>query len=228
MAPSALRKVHRRRKVVRRRQGGVRKPTARTAILASKQGESPQAARKAKQPSKPRVPEADDLLEDCRVKTKESNQTVYMVFNKTGKRSLGIRVPSDIHREVLTMSKATASSRATAVKSRDSKFLAQGRELLQEQFPLMPKDTLDIILEHAFLKGSGRVGRTSTMSDKHKAQLAVEAHVRHKYTPYESMLESGLDRSLARKKVWDTVQAIRKAWEGDGAKKDECLTLRLA
>jgi hypothetical protein len=71
------------------------------------------------------------------------------------------------------------------------------------------------------------VGRTGTLTDSRKAQLAVEAHVRHKYTSYETMLEGGMDRSLARSKVWDTVQAIRKAWEGTGPKKDECLTLRL-
>jgi hypothetical protein len=125
------------------------------------------------------------------------------------------------------MSKETEKSRASATKARDTKFLDQGRELLQQQFPLMPEDVLDVILEHAFQKGSGRVGRTGTLTDSHKAQLAVEAHVRHKYTPYESMLENGVSRYLARRKVLSTVQTIRKAWEGTGSKKDECLTLRL-
>jgi hypothetical protein len=125
------------------------------------------------------------------------------------------------------MSKETEKSRASATRARDTKFLDQGRELLRDQFPLMPEDTLDIIMEHAFCKGSRRVGRTGTLSDSHKAQLAVEAHVRHKYTPYEAMLASGEDRTMARRKVWDTVQMIRKAWEGTGSKKDECLALRL-
>jgi hypothetical protein len=136
-------------------------------------------------------------------------------------------VPSDIYNEVEAMSKETEKSRASATKARDTKFLDHGRELLREQFPLMPEDTLDVILEHAFQKGSGRVGRTGTLTDSHKAQLAVEAHVRHRYTLYETMLENGMNRFLARKKVWDTVQTIRQAWEGTGSKKDECLTLRL-
>lgn len=125
------------------------------------------------------------------------------------------------------MSKETEKTRASATRARETKFLDQGRELLRDQFPLMPEDTLDVILEHAFEKGSGRVGRTGTLTDSHKAQLAVEAHVRHKYTPYETMLENGMDRFLAREKVWNTVQTIRKAWEGTGSKKDGCLTLRL-
>lgn len=126
------------------------------------------------------------------------------------------------------MSKETEKSRASATRDRDANFLNQGRDLLRDQFPLMPEDTLDVILEHAFRKGSGRVGRTGTLTDSHKAQLAVEAHVRHKYTPYEIMLAGGEDRYMARRKVWSTVQMIRKAWEGTGSKREECLPLRLA
>ncbi|KAF3398390.1 hypothetical protein F1880_006447 [Penicillium rolfsii] len=247
------RKVRHRRKVVHRRQGGVRKPKARSLIKDGQQGPiTDQASRKSKKKSKPRIPESEDPLEDnvyerttmpegysfvpkgdvyitrkCRLLTKDSNQVVYKVYNQSGKRSLGIRVPSDIYNEVLAMSQETEKTRASATKARDTKFHNQGRKLLRDQFPLMPEDVLDVILEHSFQKGSGRVGRTGTLSDSHKAQLAVEAHVRHKYTPYEDMLKDGVDRLLARRKVWDTVQTIRKAWEGTASKKDECLTLRL-
>jgi hypothetical protein len=82
----------------------------------------------------------------------------------------------------------------------------------------MPVEDLETILDHAFLKGSGRVGRTSTTSDEHKAILAVEAHIRHMHTPYESLLRAGTKREDARKAVWDTVQSIRAAWEGKNTK----------
>lgn len=80
----------------------------------------------------------------------------------------------------------------------------------------MPVGSLDVILHHAFLKGSGRVGRTTTTSDERKAILAVEAHIRHMHTPYETLLREGKSREEARKEVWQMVQAIRMAWAGRG------------
>jgi hypothetical protein len=78
----------------------------------------------------------------------------------------------------------------------------------------MLSDSREIILCHAFLKGSGRVGRSTTQTDENKATLAVEAHIRHVHTPYEKLLVSGMDREKARDAVWETVQAIRDQWSG--------------
>lgn len=138
----------------------------------------------------------------------------------------GIRVPAEIYSNVLDLAEATCESRASAVQARDTKFTSQGRQLLRDQFPLMPEESLEVILGHSFLKGSGRVGRTSTTTDKRKASLAVEAHIRHKHTPYESLLASGTDRKEARESVWPSVQAIKKAWEGDPEPEVVDLTLR--
>lgn len=92
----------------------------------------------------------------------------------------------------------------------------------------MPNDTLEIILNHAFLKGSGRVGRTSTTTDKRKATLAVEAHIRHIHTPYETLLSSGVERCEARERVWPDVKAIKKSWGGSGEAKKVEMVLRPA
>ncbi|OJI97196.1 hypothetical protein ASPVEDRAFT_119655 [Aspergillus versicolor CBS 583.65] len=163
------------------------------------------------------VPRGDVYVtRNCRSKTKESQRLVYKVYDNTGKRSQGIRVPADVYTTVLQSAQETAESRAGAVKLRDQKDLAQSRELLCKQFPLMPVGSLDVILHHAFLKGSGRVGRTTTTSDERKAILAVEAHIRHMHTPYEILLRQGKSRDDARKEVWEMVQAIRMAWAGQG------------
>lgn len=77
----------------------------------------------------------------------------------------------------------------------------------------MPEESLEIILNHSFLKGSGRVGRTATTTDERKVTLAVDAHIRHKHTPYEELLSSGVGREKARDTVWPTVQAIRNTWQ---------------
>ncbi|KAB8256070.1 hypothetical protein BDV32DRAFT_105663 [Aspergillus pseudonomiae] len=173
------------------------------------------------------VPKGDVYVtRNCRTNTKESERTVYTVFDKTGKRTLGIRVPSDVYAAVLESAAATAETRANAVKLRDEKDLAHSRELLRTQFPLMPAESLEAILNHAFLKGSGRVGRTATKSDERKADLAVEAHIRHMHTPYESMLHAGASREEARNAVWGLIKAIKTAWEGGDSQPMDALALR--
>ncbi|OJJ63743.1 hypothetical protein ASPSYDRAFT_142513 [Aspergillus sydowii CBS 593.65] len=163
------------------------------------------------------VPRGDVYVtRNCRSKTKESQRLVYKVYDNTGKKAQGIRIPADVYTTVLQSAQETAETRANAVKLRDQKDLAQSRELLCKQFPLMPVGSLDVILHHAFLKGSGRVGRTTTTSDERKAILAVEAHIRHMHTPYETLLREGKSREEARKEVWQMVQAIRMAWAGRG------------
>ncbi|KAL2796800.1 hypothetical protein BJX66DRAFT_131019 [Aspergillus keveii] len=158
------------------------------------------------------------VTRNCRSKTKESHRLVYKVYDNTGKKVIGIRIPSDVHTAVLQAAEETAESRSVAVKVRDEKELTRARQILCIRFPLMPVEDLETVLDHAFLKGSGRVGRTSTTSDEHKAILAVEAHIRHMHTPYESLLRAGTKREDARKAVWDTVQSIRAAWEGKNTK----------
>lgn len=138
--------------------------------------------------------------------------------NIAGKRTLGLRIPSDIYAEVLHSAAATADFRANAVKLRDEKDLSRSRQLLQSQFPLMPAESLEMVLSHAFLKGSGRVGRTSMKTDEQKAILAVEAHIRHLHTPYEALLDTGMTRGQARDTVRETVQTLRTASEGGGAR----------
>ncbi|KAE8373114.1 hypothetical protein BDV26DRAFT_75270 [Aspergillus bertholletiae] len=173
------------------------------------------------------VPKGDVYVtRNCRTNTKESERIVYTVFDKTGKRTLGIRVPSDIYTAVLESAAATAETRANAVKIRDERDLAHSRQTLRAQFPLMPVESLEAVLNHAFLKGSGRVGRTATKSDERKADLAVEAHIRHTHTPYESMLRTGTDREEARNAVWGLVKAIKAAWEGGDSKPMDVLALR--
>ncbi|CAG8108335.1 unnamed protein product [Penicillium salamii] len=161
------------------------------------------------------VPKGDVYItRHCRSKTKDNHQIVYVVYNRTGKRTLGIRVPEEIHTTVLASAAATKESRANAVESRDKKDLSKSRALLEAEFPLMPAETLQIILEHAFLKGSGRVGRTGRISDEKKVLLAVEAHIRHVHTPYETLLEGGVGRMKAREMVRGSILAVERAWQG--------------
>jgi hypothetical protein len=46
----------------------------------------------------------------------------------------------------------------------------------------------DGVAEHAAVVGSGRVGRTRTLSLEERAQLAARAFIRHRFTDYEDRL----------------------------------------
>ena len=84
----------------------------------------------------------------------------------------------------------------------------------------MPEDARIEILEHGFQKGSGRVGRSQTLEDESKVQLAVNAHIRHRLTQYDSILAAnkGQDVKLAaREMVHGQVQAIADSWRATGS-----------
>ena len=87
--------------------------------------------------------------------------------------------------------------------------------MLLKFFPNIPEGACSEILEHGFQKGSGRVGRSRTLEDKLKVQLAVNAHIRHRLTQYDSILAAnkGPDAKLtAREMVYGQVQAIADTW----------------
>lgn len=87
--------------------------------------------------------------------------------------------------------------------------------MLRRFFPNIPEDAYIEILEHGFRKGSGRVGRSQTIEDELKVRLAVNAHIRHGLTQYDSILAAnkGQDFKLAaREMVHDQVQAIADSW----------------
>lgn len=131
------------------------------------------------------------------------------------KRQLGIRVPIHIHTAVLESADETAADRASATLLRDRRDNIKARALLLTTFLSIPPQCLEKILQHAFLKGSGRVGRISTRTDTEKATLAVEAHIRHEHTAYERLMEDeGIEREGARKRVWGEVRRVRDEWAG--------------
>ena len=84
---------------------------------------------------------------------------------------------------------------------------------------MIPPDSLEAILGHAFLKGSKRIGRSTTQSPERKALLAVEAHIRHTHTQYEKLLRNGLDRDSARQRIRGETQKIKNEWAGSADRK---------
>ena len=83
----------------------------------------------------------------------------------------------------------------------------------------MPSSSLTAILDHGFEKGSGRVGRAQKLDEVVKANLAVNAHIRHTMTDYDSLYSTmkaagpAQDvRTQARIAVYDQVKRIADSW----------------
>ncbi|RAO67765.1 uncharacterized protein BHQ10_003777 [Talaromyces amestolkiae] len=162
------------------------------------------------------VPKGDPYItRHCKARTKDEKQTVYIVYDSKFKHQLGIRIPLAIHTTVLESASSTAAHRASATLLRDQRDNIKARSLLLATFPAIPPKCLERVLEHAFLKGSGRVGRISTKTDAKKATLAVEAHIRHEHTGYERLMqEEDVGREEARRRVWGEVRRARDEWAG--------------
>ncbi|OAX85541.1 hypothetical protein ACJ72_00079 [Emergomyces africanus] len=162
------------------------------------------------------VPKGDVYVtRNCRSLSHKAKQTVYTVYNPKTQRTLGLYIPSQIQATVTQSASNTLTARAHAVAQKDARDTSKARALLRTQFPAMPVDTLETVLGHAFLKGSRRVGRSGMVeSEEVKVGLAVDAHIRHVHTEYEKLLENGVDRQVAREKVWGSVRKVRALWEG--------------
>lgn len=87
----------------------------------------------------------------------------------------------------------------------------------------MPAKTMEEILAHGFQKGSGRVGRTTRLDEEKRIELAVNAHIRHRFTDYENHLKarrkvgngSLQPRTEARQRVIGQVTRIAESWRAD-------------
>nr|KMM72319.1 hypothetical protein CPAG_08616 [Coccidioides posadasii RMSCC 3488] len=154
------------------------------------------------------------ITRNSRLQTHQSNKPVYTVEHSKTKRTLGICVPLDIHARVLDLAADTSEARGLAVAQKDARHARHAKAALGREFPYIPAQDMRAILNHAFLKGSGRVGRSGTVgSDERKVELAAEAHIRHLHTGYEGLLDSGMDREDARKLVWDRVKEVKRMWK---------------
>jgi len=99
----------------------------------------------------------------------------------------------------------------------DRQYVNRFAERIRELYPGCPKRREITIAEHACLKYSGRIGRTSSAKnfDADAVQLAVVAHLRHSETQYDELLAKGYYRMDARRKVEHKIKSILSKWELD-------------
>ena len=147
----------------------------------------------------------------CRKLTHDAGKTLFVVVDAK-KQQLGLRVPNFILHQVHRQAKETLSARRAAVEKRDAASIDAAAAELEVQFPKIPEEERVLVLKHGFRKHSGRVGRTGTIPLPRKVLLAMIAHVRHRYTKYDSLLAHGVERIVARKAVNRKVESIMRDW----------------
>lgn len=99
-------------------------------------------------------------------------------------------------------------------RKQDVELAAQMIKKIGTLFPGCPSNEVAVIAEHTAQRRSGRVGRTEAGRnlDENALTLAVVAAIRHKHTPYDELLASGVDRVTARQQIADRVEEILARW----------------
>ncbi|KAI1258992.1 hypothetical protein F5Y18DRAFT_322218 [Xylariaceae sp. FL1019] len=155
------------------------------------------------------------VTRNCRIKTKKEGRDLYVVVDRVRgtKKQLGIRVPTTVYDSVVKSERESRGDRAQAVQKRDDKVEKKLRDEILHQFPKIPAADLLVVMKHATMKRSRRVGRSGKVDEVDKARLAVIAYVRHTKSNYDSILRnSNLGRHEARRSVAQTINEVLKAW----------------
>ncbi|KAI0149607.1 hypothetical protein GGR57DRAFT_473964 [Xylariaceae sp. FL1272] len=160
------------------------------------------------------------LTRNCRLQTKKEGRDLYVVVGRLrgSKQQLGIRVPATIFASVMKSERESRRDRAEAVQKRDDKLEEKLRDEILRQYPKIPAANLPVLMKHATMKHSRRVGRSGTVDEVEKARLAVIAHIRHTQTDYDSILRNVRKtgrkdaREFARRSVAQTINGVLKTW----------------
>lgn len=150
----------------------------------------------------------------CRRKTQAAGQKLYVVQH--GSTVIGLRAPKRIVNEAYEEERQTRASRRAAVATRDDAARSTFRAAVDAQFPEMPAEDAEKVVQRALKKRSGRVGRTGTLDLRDKVRLAVAAHVRHIHTDYDALVRGARSRDEARREVYDRVREVLGSWEAKG------------
>lgn len=109
--------------------------------------------------------------------------------------------------------RARAQAEAVRVKADDA-YVREFAGRILAQYPHCSPTSADEIAAHTCQKYSGRVGRSADAKefDAGAITLAVRAHIRHRHTNYDSLLNRGMDRTEARRVVAEKVGEVEARW----------------
>jgi len=124
------------------------------------------------------------------------------------------------------------ASKETGRQEREQQLTRDFEQIMREEFPGMPEEDIEETVSRA--RAPGRVGKAAGLyfsSKRHQedslrshARLAVEAHVRHKYTDYDGRLSRGEGnewKRMVRQEVREDVNQKLREWQDSGSEEGE-------
>ncbi|KAL9624031.1 MAG: hypothetical protein Q9160_001784 [Pyrenula sp. 1 TL-2023] len=145
-----------------------------------------------------------------------------MSSSQNGKgQDIGLRCPAEVYGFVLDLEVATRANREEHVIKKDLRDNSKARAAILRLFPQIPRDDIEKVIERAFEKATGRVGRTTLITLDDRVALAVWAHIRHEHTLYDSILGKKRktsvptsDKEKARRQIRPVIERVFLAWGG--------------
>ncbi|MBI9067633.1 MAG: DUF2293 domain-containing protein [Salinivirgaceae bacterium] len=113
-------------------------------------------------------------------------------------------------------SRATKNMKAAEIRTiQDKIYIQEFGKAIRAYYPNCPLNREFEIAKHACEKYSGRVGRSASAKqfDSHMIDLAVEAHIRHVETNYDSQFGKGKRKKEIRLDVGGTIKRILVSWK---------------
>ncbi len=113
--------------------------------------------------------------------------------------------------------RALKNEKAAVIRAEQDKiYIAEFSKAIRELYPNCPKNREIAIAKHACEKYSGRVGRSAKAKvfDKTMIDLAVEAHIRHQETNYDSQFGTGKTKRMIRSDVKQDITSTLRKWGG--------------
>ena len=169
--------------------------------------------------------EAGDAAMSRRAKKYSTRSAVVVRFSRSRKRYerqgilAEVRAIERAEQECAEDADARAAARqrdAARRSEEDRELVKRIAEQIHAMFPGCPPAEARAIAEHTATRGSGRAGRSAAgrSADDFAIEVAVTAAIRHRHTPYDNLLASGLPRGEARERVAGQVQHTLADWQG--------------
>lgn len=111
--------------------------------------------------------------------------------------------------------RAEKNKKAATIRAiKDKEYIQHFAIAIRQRYPNCPQNREVEIAQHACEKYSGRVGRTADAKqfDAKMIDLAVEAHIRHAETDYDSQFGKGKAKKQIRSEVRYDINHVLRKW----------------
>ncbi|KAL6720584.1 hypothetical protein ACLMJK_002508 [Lecanora helva] len=174
------------------------------------------------------VPTKDVYLSrNCRCISYRVKRPIHQVYDPHTKEKLGLHCNAQVFEAVKNDAAISPEHHEKALMAKDSPNHRRLRRTLRTTFPSMPEDSVEEIMNHEFFNDSSVPSPARFLDQDIQLALAVDAHIRYKFTAYDSILcneasskQHEESKLSAREQVDDQVQKMVNSWRPDPRMQD--------